>query len=77
MTRVVRLAKLDELSRCLAQCLRLIREVETGRVLARLQAEEPERWEIVGGAVRAAQAPAMPGTVANVRGIIASALDAD
>ncbi len=77
MTRVVRLAKLEELSRTLALALRLIREIETGRVLARLQAEEPERWELATEALRAAQAPGMAGSVANVRGILASALDRD
>lgn len=75
MTRVARLAKLEELSRTLAVALRLIREIETGRVLARLQAEEAGRWEVVTEALRAAQAPAMPGSVANVRGILASALE--
>lgn len=77
MTRVVRLARLEELSRSLAQALRLIRDIETSRVLARLQAEDPERWDLVVQALRAAQAPGMPGSLANVRGIVASALEAD
>jgi hypothetical protein len=76
MTRLPRLAKLEELARCLQQCLRLIREVEQSRVLVRLQAEG-DRWPLVAEALRAAQAPSLPGSVANVRGVVASALEAD
>lgn len=77
MTRLQRTARLEELARLLAQILRLIREIETSRVLARLQAEDLEPGSLVSEALRPAQAPGMPGTIANVRGTVASALETD
>ena len=73
--RLPRLARLEELSRMLAQALRLIREIETSRLLFRLEAEDGERWGLVANALRTAQAPGMAGSVANVHGIVASALE--
>lgn len=73
--RLPRLPRLEELSRMLAQVLGLIREIEASRLLFRLEAEDRERWGLVANALRSAQAPGMAGSVANVRGIVASALE--
>jgi hypothetical protein len=76
VTVVPRLATLEELARCLQQCLRLIREIERSRLLVRLQHED-ERWPLVAEALRATQAPVLTVSLANVRGVVASALEVD
>lgn len=66
MTRVVRLAKLEMLRRRLSLARDSLEEIERSKVLARRQAEEPERWNQLYLALRATRLPSNPGSIVGV-----------
>lgn len=63
MTRVTRIERLRELERRLEAARELVEEIQHSQLLARLMAEEPQRWNTVYLALRLSQNPSSTGGV--------------
>lgn len=63
MTRVVRLERLRELERRLDAVRELVEEIQDSKLLARLMAEEPGRWNQLYLALRQTKTASAPGSL--------------
>lgn len=75
MTRLPRLARLEELGRALDMVARVIEELSSTGSLARLATDEPARWEPLLDALSMTMEAGEPASLAYVRSALAAAME--
>jgi hypothetical protein len=75
MPNLPKLARLQELKRSLETAVQLIRELAANRVLVRLAADDPERWNFVIDSLSAGMEPGDQGSMQQVLTALNAALE--
>jgi hypothetical protein len=74
MTRLSRLARLEELGRALDTAARVIEELSSTGSLARFATEDPARWNPLLDALSMTMEASEPASLAHVRSVLAAAM---